>query len=275
MKTKIKMQFDPDIAAVVGVDCAIMHSNIDFWVDHNRRHALNEREGSFWTYNSARDFVELFPFWTEKQVRRILRTLVEKGYLLRGNFNKKGYDRTGWYTLPNEQLPVPKREDETAQMVTPIPDNKQDIKTQILPDGTEQAPTPKSDVITEHQLPDNRGKTYILRVLSIYKDLFRNKYGFDPQIAIPRVSKLIKDLAGRYTEFQIAALLIVFFNWAGMTGGDQFEADKLTKAANPFGWFYSSITQYEVYLRNIHHLEFDNPDAVRKFVIDYFLSLKK
>ena len=36
IKTKIKMQFDPNIAKDVGVEEAIMYANIEFWVWHNQ-----------------------------------------------------------------------------------------------------------------------------------------------------------------------------------------------------------------------------------------------
>jgi hypothetical protein len=139
MKTKIKMQFDPDVALDVGVDCAIMFSNIEFWVEINEKNKQNFHNDKYWMYNSASSFCEFFPFWTEKQIRRILKTLASKGYIEKGNFNKKGYDRTGWYTCPNGKFDVTERSDESDQMVTPIPDIKPDIKQDTIPTQPEVA----------------------------------------------------------------------------------------------------------------------------------------
>ncbi len=124
-------------------------------------------------------------------------------------------------------------------------------------------------------LPETRGKTYILRILSVYCDLFKDKYGFQPSLSFGKLGKLIKSLMESHTELQIAAMLIVFFNWAGMDGGSDFDRDKLVNAAHSFGWFYGTINQYEIYLRNIQRLEFDNEEKVREFVGRSLLSLKK
>lgn len=124
-------------------------------------------------------------------------------------------------------------------------------------------------------LPETRGKTYIQRIVSVYSDLFKDKYGFYPTVNYGQIGKLIQQLIDNKTELQIASLLIVFFDWAGITGGDEFERDKLLKACYPFGWFYSSINQYEVWLRNVYKLEFDNEEVVREFVAKSLLSLKK
>lgn len=202
--------------------------------------------------------------------------LEETGFLTKEIRKKPGTKENMSNLYQIQIVRDPSESNDTTSSEPNVPVTKPSInQIQLTKVVVEQAPTPEPSVITTDKIPDNRGKTYILRVISIYYDLFRQKYGFDAKVSIPRVAKQIKDLCTRYTEFQVAALLIVFFNWSGMTGGDQFEADKLTKAANPFGWFYSSVTQYEVYLRNIQNLKFDDPGEVRKFVVDYILGIKK
>lgn len=123
-------------------------------------------------------------------------------------------------------------------------------------------------------LPQSRGKTYIQRIISVYSDLFKDKYGFYPTINFGRTGKLIQSLIDNKTELQIAALLIVYFDWSGIDGGDEFEREKLLKACYPFGWFYSSINQYEVWIRNVYKLEFDNEEVVKEFVAQNMLALK-
>jgi hypothetical protein len=134
MQTIIKMQFDPDVARHVGVEEAIMYSNLQFWCVHNQANGQHCYEGRYWTYNTYHAFCELFPFWTEKQIRRILKKLEDTGYIKVGNFNRKRYDKTKWYSTdcPNGQMEVPERADATAHMGRPIPDNKLQI---VNPDG--------------------------------------------------------------------------------------------------------------------------------------------
>lgn len=124
------------------------------------------------------------------------------------------------------------------------------------------------------QLPISRGSNYIKRVLSIYCDLFRNKYGFYPQLPIGRFGKSLKNLIKTHTELQIAALLIVFFEWCGMDGNDKFEKDKLLKVTHNFGWFFASINIYQAYIINVFGLDFNNEEKVKEFVSENMLALK-
>lgn len=134
--------FDTNKAVILGVDGAIMLENIHYWVNLNKANDRNFYDGEYWTYNSKKAFAELFPFWSEKQIRRILDNLIKDGYLKTGNYNKVGYDRTLWYTLtekgwnlwnfnisPNGPMEQPKQANQSDQTGQPIPDNKPNKKT--------------------------------------------------------------------------------------------------------------------------------------------------
>lgn len=124
------------------------------------------------------------------------------------------------------------------------------------------------------ELPISRGKTYILRVLSIYRDLFYSTYGFYPIVPFGRFGKTLKTILESKTELQVSALLICFFNWHGMTGNDDFEYKKITQVShNPF-WFFSSINTYESYMRNVFGLDLDDEVKVRQFVALSITKLK-
>ena len=94
--------FDENFAVRYGVDCAVMLQNFIFWTRKNRANGEGFHDGYWWIYNSYNAFTEIFPFWTPKQIRRILSTLVEKNALVKGNFNKNQFDRTLWYALSEE-----------------------------------------------------------------------------------------------------------------------------------------------------------------------------
>ena len=130
------MEFQSKVACEVGVNGAIMLQNIGFWVKRNEINDKNFHDGKYWTYNSMKAFTTLFPFWTEKQVRRILDKLREDEYIEVGNYNATPYDRTHWYTLTekawillDEPFHLPKRSNENVQKGEPIPYNNTDIKT--------------------------------------------------------------------------------------------------------------------------------------------------
>jgi len=132
-----------------------------------------------------------------------------------------------------------------------------------------------TEVIRTGQLPLTSGRTYIDRVLKIYNILFRNLYGFSPTISIPRFGKELKKLLQSKSEVQVSALLIAFFDWAGMDGRDDRERSKLVASShNPF-WFFSTVNQYEAKLRNVDGLDLDNEEAVKDFVAKSISSIKK
>lgn len=91
--------FDPEIAVQYGVDEAVFIQNLRFWLHRNEANGENFHENKFWSYNSRRAMAELFPYWTEKQIRRIVDKLKAAGVLETGCFNENKYDRTAWYTL--------------------------------------------------------------------------------------------------------------------------------------------------------------------------------
>ena len=94
--------FDTELAQKLGVNEAILLQNIVFWLLKNKANNSNYYDGRYWTYNSHKAFKELFPFWTENQIRRILESLFEKGVILKGDYNSSPYDKTKWYALSDK-----------------------------------------------------------------------------------------------------------------------------------------------------------------------------
>lgn len=95
--------FDIKIAKEYGVNEAIMIANFQFWIKKNKANGDNFYDGRYWTYNSYNAFKELFPFWTEQNIKTILKHLKEKGVLITGNYNENKYDHTNWYAFVDEE----------------------------------------------------------------------------------------------------------------------------------------------------------------------------
>lgn len=129
--------FNSKVAEVVGVDGAIILQNIQYWISKNKANNKHFYDENYWTYNSIAAFEELFPFWSKKQISRILKNLIENGYLIDGNYNKQNYDRTKWYTitqkgysiLPNGEMEFTKKVNRNDQKVSPIPNINTNINT--------------------------------------------------------------------------------------------------------------------------------------------------
>ncbi|SFC07301.1 hypothetical protein SAMN05421747_1049 [Parapedobacter composti] len=141
--------FNVDVAKEFGIPAAIILKNIAFWIEKNVANGKNQFDGRTWTYNSYKAWHALFPYLSQKQLRTTLNKLVEKGVLLKGNFNQSTYDRTNWYAFadenlwmqthcPNGQMERTKGANQTAQEGEPIPDSKQLINSDGI-DATKPA----------------------------------------------------------------------------------------------------------------------------------------
>ena len=153
------------VAVRYGLEEAIFLDTIAHWVRVNRAEERNFRDGRWWTYNTIKAFDELFPWWSSKQIRRIITSCKEQGALLTGDYNQDRRDRTVWYTLgdealalygladedksicPNGQMQEPEGADSCAQTGTPLPCSNTHVDTDdppyIPPAGGEAPPKEK------------------------------------------------------------------------------------------------------------------------------------
>ena len=93
------MGFDTEVAAAIGLNGAILMSNIAYWVKTNEANERNFHDGYYWTYNSQKAFQKLFPFWTERMIKYAIKKLKDDGYILVRQYNKDRMNRTNWYTI--------------------------------------------------------------------------------------------------------------------------------------------------------------------------------
>lgn len=124
--------FNVETATRIGVDEAIMLNNFVYWLAKNKANNKNFFDGNYWTFNSVRAYSELFPFWKESQIKRILKSLIDQNVLVVGNYNQNAYDRTNWYSLSNEYIHLIDWTISTngkAENSQPIPNNKPVNKT--------------------------------------------------------------------------------------------------------------------------------------------------
>jgi hypothetical protein len=96
--------FNIEIAQKYGVNEAIFLNNIAHWILHNKANEKHFHKNRYWTYNTARAFLNLFPYWSTKNLRTIIDNCVGQGLIIKGNFNTRKSDRTLWYALSDEGL---------------------------------------------------------------------------------------------------------------------------------------------------------------------------
>jgi hypothetical protein len=97
--------------------------------------------GHVWTYNTAEAFNELMPYFSPNKIQKLLKQLEVDGVIVTGNFNRKRYDKTKWYTMPgyevseslqpNGGMDNAKRLKGISETAEHIPDVNADITTDI------------------------------------------------------------------------------------------------------------------------------------------------
>lgn len=102
----MNFHFDGAVAEMYGVDGAVFISRLQFWIEKNAANDRHYHEGRYWTYNSLRAMEKLFPFWSRRQIERIVKNLKDRGVLLTANYARDSYDRTLFYALDESKLPI-------------------------------------------------------------------------------------------------------------------------------------------------------------------------
>jgi hypothetical protein len=87
--------FQPDLAAIIGLEEAVMLQQIHYWLGQGG----HERDGRRWIYNSYAEWTAQFPFWNKDKVRRVVEHLRRRGLVRTARYNRHSYDHTTWYTI--------------------------------------------------------------------------------------------------------------------------------------------------------------------------------
>jgi hypothetical protein len=129
--------FDINLACQYGVQEALLITHFIFWISHNKRLKRNFKDGRYWMYQTQEEMVAHFPYLSRKQIMRILDRLVEKGVIIKGNYNKLAMDHTTWYAFKDdsflnnfydcpkvEQSEVPEWDNQCPKVGQSIPDTK-------------------------------------------------------------------------------------------------------------------------------------------------------
>lgn len=94
------LQVLPSLAREIGLNEAIMLQQIHYWL----LKSSNEFEGAKWFYKTLEEWQTEFPFWSAMTIRRTLGSLEKQKIIKIGNFNKKKFDKTKWYTIDYQRV---------------------------------------------------------------------------------------------------------------------------------------------------------------------------
>lgn len=124
---------------------------------------------------------------------------------------------------------------------------------------------------TEHKkLPESMGKSWVIRMMFVYSRLWLSTYGRLPIVAnYGKVGKLLKPYKDNFSEYQLALMLMQYFEWYGVSGDDDFVHRKLYDNAFPIVWFHNYADAIAVFLGET----LDNHKEVEKLVDDKLSQL--
>ena len=99
--------FDRTLARKIGDRHATVLQQVHYWIEVNRKKKNKEvyKDGYYWTYRSIKKWhEEEFDYLSFSTVRRTFDDLIEDGYLITGEYNKFGADRTKWYRVNKDKI---------------------------------------------------------------------------------------------------------------------------------------------------------------------------
>lgn len=85
------------LAAIVGLNEAIVLQQIDYWVKKKRGGV--EHQGCRWVFNSLDSWHAQFPFWSKDTVKRALAALKARGLIRVQKLAEAARDQTNYYTV--------------------------------------------------------------------------------------------------------------------------------------------------------------------------------
>ena len=162
-------QFCPVVAKEFGVNIAIFLQNLAFWTQKNLANEKHIYDGYCWTYNTLKAFQKIFPYFSKQNLETIIKSCLREGLIIKGNYNKTKYDRTGWYALTPkaykfftqlndleyinllgdffkpisyfQEIDLTESRNGNIETKKPIPDNKPDNKTDSISESDDSPPT--------------------------------------------------------------------------------------------------------------------------------------
>lgn len=105
MKTaSLHHSFDIQLAQEFGIEEAILIHHFQHWIRINKKLGRNLKERQSWSYQSQKELQAHFPYMTLETIKYTLEKLIDRGILIRKNFNKNPIDKTWWYAFVKEDL---------------------------------------------------------------------------------------------------------------------------------------------------------------------------
>ncbi len=95
------LQVLPSLAVKIGLNEAIFLQQLHYWLNASK----HEADGKRWIFNTYQEWVDQFPFFSERTIKRIVERLKELSLIeTTKQLNRDKFNHTLWYTIDYEQL---------------------------------------------------------------------------------------------------------------------------------------------------------------------------
>lgn len=154
--------FDANLAAEIGLNEAIVLSQLCYWISLNEKAGRNFHDGRYWTYNTFEQWHEQFPWMSVRTIKTVFSNLRRMNLIFVGSYNKSNIDRTTWYSVNEDALSrlCNSCTMDSANSAPPIPETnskeyRKEIRDRVL-SAERSEPTTVSDPHVETIEPEKK-----------------------------------------------------------------------------------------------------------------------
>lgn len=95
------LQVIPSLACKMGLNRAMFLQQLHYWLQKSE----HVKDGKRWVFNTYEEWHEQFPFWSAEAIKKIVLQLEQRGVIeTTDKYNRRGTDRTKWYTIDYDTL---------------------------------------------------------------------------------------------------------------------------------------------------------------------------
>ncbi|HBR33660.1 MAG TPA: hypothetical protein DD734_03435 [Firmicutes bacterium] len=135
------LQVLPSLACTIGLNEAIFLQQLHYWLKDSK----HLHDGRRWVFNSYEGWQEQFKFWSISTIRRTIKSCIDQGLVVDGNFNKLKQDNTKWYTInydnvdlvSSDRPPVQNEQTDCSGWIDPSAHNEQTVTREYTETTTE------------------------------------------------------------------------------------------------------------------------------------------
>jgi hypothetical protein len=179
------------------LDIAVFLDTLAYWIKKNAANQKHYYDGRYWSYNSYPAFTKMFRGWKIETIRRIIRNCVKHELIIIGNFNKKTYDNTNWYTLTDKALQYYPAMSGLL-LDTPVDSNIPPVETnRPIP---KQLPSSSNNTITTNSGSKPKKLDFMWQMIAVYREIFPNNPQPHDRVIATTLQKTLQTLIKRWPE---------------------------------------------------------------------------